>query len=53
MKKKNWKGEELTKEEKEELKEIRLELKIIRDSGRELLKEYRHWKLKKYQITNF
>lgn len=49
----NYKGEKLTAEEKTELKEIRLELKIIRDSRRELLKAYRYWKRKEYQMLNF
>lgn len=32
------------------LKEIRKEIKIIRDERRELLKEYRYWKLKEYKL---
>lgn len=40
----------MKKDKKEELKEIRLELKIIRDSRRELLKEYRYWKKKEYEL---
>ncbi len=35
---------------KEKLKEIRQELKFIRDERRELLKEYRYWKLKEYKL---
>ena len=35
-----------------ELKEIRAELKIIRDERRELLKEYRYWKRKEYALKN-
>lgn len=37
-------------DKKEELKNIRHELKIIRDERRELLKEYRYWKLKEYKL---
>jgi len=36
---------------KKELKEIRNNLKFIRDERRELLKEYRYWKLKEYKLT--
>jgi hypothetical protein len=37
-------------EKKEELKNIRRELKAIRDERRELLKEYRYWKLKEDKL---
>lgn len=37
-------------EKKEQLKEIRRELKIIRDGRRKLLKDYRYWKLKEYRV---
>ena len=33
-----------------ELKEIRQELKIIRDERRELLKDYRYWKIKEDKL---
>ena len=35
---------------KKELKEIREELKIIREDRRDLLKEYRYWKRKEDKL---
>ena len=35
---------------KEQLKEIREELKFIRDERRASLKEYRYWKRKEYKL---